>query len=77
MNRFSICAIKKPKAFYPFGSGPRLCIGNNFAMAEMAIFLEEFIDQFNVRATGIQPGIKPLVTLRPDKAFLDVTRIKS
>lgn len=66
----------KPKAFYPFGSGPRLCIGNNFAMAEMAIFLQAFITNFNVEPAGIKPGVKPLVTLRPDKVFLNVKRIQ-
>ncbi len=65
----------KPKAFYPFGSGPRLCIGNNFAMAEMAIFLEEFVSNFTVKATGLKPGVKPLVTLRPDKVFLGVDKL--
>ena len=65
---------EKPKAFYPFGSGPRLCIGNNFAMAEMAIFLAEFVARFNVAPTGIAPGVKPLVTLRPDKVLINVDR---
>lgn len=65
----------KPKAFYPFGSGPRLCIGNNFAMAEMAIFLEEFVSNFTVKPTGLKPGVKPLVTLRPDKVFLGVEKL--
>ena len=65
---------ERPKAFYPFGSGPRLCIGNNFAMAEMAIFLAEFIARFNVTPTGITPGVKPLVTLRPDRVLVNVQR---
>jgi cytochrome P450 len=65
----------KPKAFYPFGSGPRLCIGNNFAMAEMAIFLEEFIAQFQVEPAGAHPGVKPLVTLRPDHVILNVRHL--
>ncbi|HEY0653160.1 MAG TPA: cytochrome P450 [Chryseosolibacter sp.] len=66
---------EKPKAFYPFGAGPRLCIGNNFAMAEMAIFLEEFIGAFQVEPAGVHPGIKPLVTLRPDRVILRVKRL--
>lgn len=63
---------EKPKAFYPFGAGPRLCIGNSFAMAEMAIFLSAFISKFNLEKTGLTPGIKPLVTLRPENVFLKV-----
>ena len=67
----------KPKAFFPFGSGPRLCIGNNFAMAEMAIFLQAFITQFDLTPTGRVPQIKPLVTLRPEKVYLGITRKKA
>ncbi len=62
------------KIYYPFGAGPRLCIGNNFAMAEMAIFLQAFLKQFDVEPTGIIPVTKPLVTLRPDKVVLGVKR---
>jgi cytochrome P450 len=65
---------EKPKAYHPFGGGPRLCIGNNFAMAEMAIFLKEFIDQFDLVPTGIEPAIKPLVTLRPESVWLGIEK---
>lgn len=60
--------------FYPFGSGPRLCIGNNFALAEMAIFLQAFVHQFEVSPTSIVPRINPMITLRPEKIMLDVRR---
>ncbi len=65
---------EKQKAFYPFGAGPRMCIGNNFALAEMAIFLQEFILHFDITSTGHTPGLKPLITLRPDKIILNVSR---
>ncbi len=65
----------KPKAYYPFGAGPRLCIGNNFAMAEMAIFLHTMIHSFTLKPTEKVPIINPLVTLRPDGVVLDVERI--
>jgi len=58
--------------FYPFGAGPRLCIGNNFAMAEMAIFLQSFIQKFDIRPDGYTPKKIPLVTLRPDKVLLKI-----
>lgn len=60
------------KAYYPFGSGPRLCIGNNFAMAEMVIFLQEIIHRFDITAEGESPRINPLVTLRPDRVLLNI-----
>jgi cytochrome P450 len=66
---------EKSKAYFPFGSGPRLCIGNNFAMAEMAIFLQRFLPRFKVSPTGQKPIIVPLVTLKPDKILLDLETI--
>jgi cytochrome P450 len=66
----------KPRAFYPFGAGPRLCIGNNFALAEMALFLQAFIQRFNISPGGVTPGLKPLVTLRPDQVVIGITQRK-
>ena len=63
---------EKLKAYYPFGAGPRLCIGNNFAMAEMVIFLQAFIQRFNVKPGHITPLVNPLVTLRPDRVVLEI-----
>lgn len=64
----------KTKTYYPFGGGPRLCIGNNFAMAEMAIFLQAMIHRFEITPTSDYPLVKPLITLRPTKVVLDIKR---
>jgi cytochrome P450 len=63
---------EKQKAYYPFGSGPRLCIGNNFAMAEMVIFLQTFIHRFDFLPGNEVPAVNPLVTLRPNRIDLHV-----
>lgn len=63
---------EKIKAYYPFGAGPRLCIGNNFAMAEMTLFLQAVVTRFQFNPGGVRPAMKPLVTLRPDRVFLKV-----
>ncbi len=65
---------EKGKVFFPFGGGPRLCIGNNFAMAEMALFVQAFIHNFDLHATAVTPRVRPLVTLRPEGVFLKVER---
>ena len=64
--------LRKRNAFYPFGAGPRMCIGNNFAMAEMCCFLQAFFSKFNVSSTGQVPQLRPLLTLRPDKVLLNM-----
>lgn len=54
-------------AYMPFGGGPRLCIGNNFAMMEMQLVIAQMIRQFDmeiVEGQTIRP--LPLVTLRPE-----------
>ena len=65
---------RKPKTYYPFGGGPRLCIGNNFAMAEMAILLQTMIHAFQVEPTEQQPESNPLITLRPDRIVLNIKK---
>jgi cytochrome P450 len=67
--------IKKHPGFFPFGAGPRMCIGNNFAMAEISLFLHAFFTQFRIRSTGQKPEMKALLTLRPDKVILGIERL--
>jgi len=67
---------KKYKNYFPFGAGPRMCIGNNFAMAEMAFFLHSFLNKFTIKPTSQIPKMKPLLTLRPDKVLLGVERLR-
>jgi len=62
-------------AFFPFGAGPRLCIGNHFAVAEMCFFVHAFFRRFHIASTGQTPNMLPLITLRPDKVVLDVHRL--
>ncbi|GAB2561579.1 cytochrome P450 [Spirosoma aerophilum] len=55
-------------AYLPFGGGPRLCIGNQFALMEMQILLGLFVRQFDSKTVDNQRIIpKPLITLRPNK----------
>jgi cytochrome P450 len=55
-------------AYLPFGGGPRLCIGNQFALMEMQILLAMLVRYFDIKATPNQHIIpKPLITLRPNK----------
>lgn len=70
-ERFLDESIKFSKIYYPFGAGPRMCIGNNFAMYEMILAILSVVEQFEIieKKTPIQ--IKPLITLKPFEAILE------
>jgi len=57
----------RPKhAYLPFGAGPRVCIGNHFALMEAKIILASLIQRFEIEV--IRPetiALDPRVTLRP------------
>jgi cytochrome P450 len=53
-------------AYFPFGGGPRLCIGNNFALMEMQIILILAIRRFDFQLAHPQEIVPlPTITLRP------------
>jgi len=53
-------------AYMPFGGGPRLCIGNNFALMEMQLLLAMLVQNFRwAHRLGHRVELEPLITLRP------------
>lgn len=71
-DRFSPENIKqRPKlAYMPFGAGPRMCIGNHFAMMEMQLILAMLVQRFDFELLDTQ-SVKPapLVTLSPKRGI--------
>jgi cytochrome P450 len=57
----------RPKlAYLPFGGGPRVCIGNSFAMMEHAIVLAAAVRLWRLESIpGREVRTEPRITLRP------------
>lgn len=57
---------QKPYAYLPFGGGPRLCIGNNFAIMEMQLTLATMLRRYDFESIPDQKvEAQALITLRP------------
>lgn len=69
-QRFAEGGRKFSSQYFPFGAGPRKCIGNNFAMFEMIIAVTELISKFKIHPEFKDIDITPLITLKPKNAFL-------
>jgi cytochrome P450 len=53
-------------AYFPFGGGPRQCIGNNFALMEAQLLLATIAQKFRFSLVPGHPVIpQPSITLRP------------
>jgi cytochrome P450 len=57
-------------AYFPFGGGPRICIGNYFAMIEIVLLLATIGQRFRLRTSDDQQvELYPAMSLRPRGAI--------
>jgi cytochrome P450 len=70
-ERFSEGSKKYSSHYYPFGAGPRMCIGNNFAMYEMILAVSEVVSKYKISEKTTPIKILPLITLKPKDAILE------
>jgi cytochrome P450 len=60
-----------PYAFFPFGGGPRMCIGSEFALLEAQPALAMIVQRFRLKVVPghtVEPD--PVVTLKPKSGIL-------
>ncbi|MFS2025160.1 cytochrome P450 [Massilia sp. CT11-137] len=68
-ERFASGAPPIPRgAFMPFGTGPRVCLGQHLALAETTLLAAMFLQRYTVEAPAGMAAPKPVfnITLRPE-----------
>ena len=67
-----------PFAYFPFGGGPRRCIGESFAWMELVLVVATIAQQWQLRLVPGHPVMpQPLVTLRTKHGMKMTTRRRS
>jgi cytochrome P450 len=51
--------------FYPFGAGPRMCIGAGFAVYEMCLTISYIVKKYTIKSVNLDIKLNPLITLKP------------
>lgn len=72
-ERFSPARVqaRRRTAYFPFGYGQRLCIGNNFTLMQMPLVLAMVAQRFRLSMVpGQQVEAEALITLRPKGAVM-------
>ncbi len=58
--------LRTPFTYLPFGGGPRVCIGNHYAMLQILMILSELLRRYDFQLVpGQEIEARPMVILRP------------
>jgi len=65
---------KTSGAYFPFGAGPRLCIGLGFAIYEMVLAVSYLVKNYHLTTSVDDIQLNPLITLKPVGAEVTFTK---
>ncbi|AIA05970.1 MULTISPECIES: cytochrome P450 [Streptomyces] len=67
-DRFVGKQADRPRyAYFPFGGGPRVCIGEHFALLASSILMEALLRKYQITSHDEQISMKVLNSIRPDR----------
>jgi cytochrome P450 len=62
--------VRTPFTYLPFGGGPRVCIGNQYAMLQILMILSDLLRKYDFELTpGQTIEARPMVILRPKQGI--------
>ncbi len=56
--------------YFPFGAGPRMCVGNSFAMYEMIIVIATLVKKYKLSSSAENITLNPLISLKPKEVLI-------
>lgn len=62
--------------YFPFGAGPRMCIGMGFAVYEMVLAIAHLIKHYELSTQIEEVRFNPLITLKPIDALVTFSKRK-
>ncbi len=69
-------AARDKYLYVPFGAGPRICVGANFAMMQAQIILMTLLNRFDFQPSELTPKPVMQMTVRPDPGInLSISRL--
>jgi len=68
--------VRDKYQYLPFGAGPRVCVGADFAMMQAQIILATLVANFHFRPAAPAPHPVMMMTVRPEPGvFLEVSAV--
>ncbi len=62
--------LREPFTYLPFGGGPRICIGNHYAMLQILMILSDLLRKYDFQTVpGQRIEARPMVILRPKEGI--------